>query len=131
MKAWPRKLVAWITSLTLALAAAEGCGEGKPAVNASTTEAKVTGKVSVKGVLAKQGTSSFNPANYLRKNEAARMAPIDSDGTYEITTLVGENTVRVGGTGLPGEPSYDSWTYDVKEGTHVYNLELPMPGTRP
>jgi hypothetical protein len=129
MNAWQCKLAAGVASL--ALAATGGCGEGKPSVSASTTEAKVTGKVSVKGVPAKKGTISFNPANYRRKNEAARMAPIAADGSYEVTTLVGENQVRVGGTGLPGEPSYDSWTYDVKEGTNVYNLDLPLPGTRP
>jgi hypothetical protein len=128
MKAWLWRLAAGAATLTLV--AAGGCGEGKPSVSASTTEAKVTGKVSVKGVLAKKGTISFNPANYLRKNEAARMAPIGSDGRYEVTTLVGENQVRVGGTELPGEPSYDSWTYDVKAGTNVYDLDLPLPGTR-
>jgi hypothetical protein len=130
MNAWHFRLAAAVASLALAAGVA-GCGEGKPAVSASATEAKVTGKVSVKGVLAKKGTVSFNPANYLRKNEAARTAPISGDGTYEITTLVGENAVRVGGTGLPGEPSYDTWVHDVKEGTNVYNMDLPLPGTRP
>jgi hypothetical protein len=129
MKAWQCRLAAGVAWLALTVVA--GCGEGKPSVSASTTEAKVTGKVSVKGVVAKKGTISFNPANYLRKNEAARMAPIGADGSYEITTLVGENAVRVGGTGLAGEPSFDTWVYDVKAGTNVYNLDLPVPGTRP
>jgi hypothetical protein len=130
MKGWQRRLAAGIVLGLLSLVAV-GCGEGKPSVNASTTEAKVTGKVTVKGVLAEKGTVSFNPANYLRKREAARMAPIGPDGRYEITTLIGENAVRVGGTGLPGEASYDSWTYDVKEGTNAYDMDLPIAGTRP
>jgi len=80
MNAWRLTLGAGLASLALAALVA-GCGEGKPAVSASTTGAKVTGKVTVKGALAKKGTVSFNPANYLRKNEAARTAAIGSDGT--------------------------------------------------
>ncbi len=125
MRPGQRWLAACTTTIALA-AAVGGCGaQGKPPVNSSTTEAKVTGKVTVKGVLAKKGVVTFNPANYLRKTEAARDAPIRPDGTYEITTLVGENSVSVGGTGLPGETAYGFWTYDVKGGTNTYDIEVP------
>src|SRR5262245_30795240 len=101
----------WITAGWLL--AAWGCDEGRPRVESSMTEAKVTGKVTSKGKPVTRGTVVFNPANVERK-VASRQAPIGPDGSYEITTLIGENTVSAGGV--------DTITFDVKPGTNALDL---------
>src|SRR5262245_14224012 len=91
----------WLAVAPMILAIiASGCDSGKPAVSTSSTEAKVMGKVLIKGEPAKSGTVHFDPSNYRRKSAAVRSAPINPDGTYEITTLIGENTVSIRGRGL-------------------------------
>ena len=79
-----------------------GC-DGKPSVETSTTEAKVKGTVTIKGKVATKGKVVFDPSNYKRKNESVRQADISADGTYEITTLIGPNTVKVART--PSRPT--------------------------
>jgi hypothetical protein len=70
----------------------QGCGD-TPYVDASRTEATVTGVVKVKGQPATGGEISFNPSNRDRK-VGAFTAPIGKDGTYAIKTYTGENEVR-------------------------------------
>jgi hypothetical protein len=78
------------------LAACGGCGPyGVPAVSSSLEETTVKGTVRVRGKPVNNGTVEFNPANVRRPNEGLRRAPINKDGTYSITTLVGENSVQV------------------------------------
>jgi hypothetical protein len=73
-----------------------GCGDGKPYIDTSLTEATVSGVVSVKGVPATGGTILFNPSNSGRI-VPTRTAPIGSDGSYTIKTLTGTNQVSFEG----------------------------------
>jgi hypothetical protein len=104
-----------------------GCGDGKPPVTSSTEEATVKGTVTIKGKRAKKGEVLFDPSNYRRADATARSAPISSDGTYEIKTLVGENTVRVGGPEAADAGGlYLTIPIDVKAGEiNTLNIELP------
>src|SRR5262245_42120567 len=87
-------LISAITSLILA--AAPGCGDGKPTVDTSLNEATVTGVVSVRGVPATGGTILFNPSNSGRI-VPTRTAEIGSDGRFTIKTYTGDNQVTFGG----------------------------------
>jgi hypothetical protein len=80
----------------LTWAAISGCGDGKPSIDTSLTEATVTGVVSVKGEPATGGTIHFNPSNSGRI-VPTRTAEIAPDGTYTIKTYTGDNRVTFGG----------------------------------
>ncbi len=80
----------------LSLAVIQGCGDGKPSVDTSLTEATVTGVVSVKGTPASGGTILFNPSNSGRI-VPTRTAEIGPDGRYTIKTYTGDNRVTFGG----------------------------------
>jgi hypothetical protein len=79
-----------------AFAASAGCGNGKPSVDTSLTEATVSGVVSVKGTPATGGQVRFNPSNSERI-VPTRSAEIGSDGRYSIKTLTGDNRVTFDG----------------------------------
>ena len=53
--------------------------------------------------------------------------PIKNDGTYEITTLVGQNSIRIGGPPVHKNPQlgYAGLTYTVTSGDNTYDIELP------
>ncbi len=107
-----------------------GCGgDSKPAVESSTAEAKVHGTVKARGKTVTGGEVVFNPANGARKDAAVRKAAIGKDGTYEITTLVGKNSVRISGPALEKDPQlgYAGLSYVVKSGDNTYDIELPPP----
>lgn len=103
-------------------ALALGCG-GKPSVSSSTTECTVRGTVTIAGERANGGTIIFDPSNYQRKMVQARNAPISEDGTYEITTLVGLNTIQIAGpqAGAVGA-EYQMIDYDAKAGEQTYDV---------
>ncbi len=107
-----------------------GCGEDKPAAESSTAEAKVTGKVMIHGKPMTSGELRFNPQNYVRKDAQVRKATINKDGTYEVTTLVGQNAVSISGPEITKEPQlgYGAQTIDVKDGTNTLDIVLPPPG---
>jgi hypothetical protein len=116
-------------SLSAALMAASfGCSE-TPAVNSSNAEATVSGKVTIKGKPMKGGEITFNPANYQRQDAPTRTAPVKPDGTYEITTLQGQNAVKVAGPEVLKDPQlgYAGLTVDVPSGGKTFDIELPPP----
>src|SRR5690606_22925014 len=86
---------------------ASGCGQGPPPVSASKTEATVRGKVVVRGKAATKGQVVFDPSNIRRKDAVARTAELNPDGTYSITTLIGENDVRYEGPAIAGDRELD------------------------
>jgi hypothetical protein len=119
-------------SSTLAIAA-WGCGGGSPPrAEGSLSEAKVHGKVLVRGQPLTEGEVVFNAANAARTDVPARPFPIKKDGTYEATTLVGRNSVRIAGPALEKDPQlgYAALTCDVKAGDNSYDIELPPPGAK-
>src|SRR4051794_27115270 len=76
--------------------AAWGCGDpGTPPVESSRTEATVKGVVRIHGKPAAGGTITFDPSNIRRKDALPRAVAIGKDGTYSVTTLIGENSVSV------------------------------------
>jgi len=102
-----------------------GCDQ-RGSVPTSTSEATVKGTVIINGKPATKGTVAFDPSNYKRKDAALRTAPLNSDGTYEIKTLVGLNSVKV--TGPAAEKAgtaYVNMQYDVPAEGGTYNIELP------
>lgn len=108
-----------------------GCGDsatGVPASasTASTAEAKVSGTVKVGGKLANAGQVRFNPDNVNRK-VGSRHANIGADGRYEITTLVGTNTVSLAGKAAKDSPkaAYYSRPFDVQPGTNTFDIDAP------
>ena len=122
----------WLTSAaaTALSVAAWGCSD-RPAVESSTAEAKVTGTVKVKGKPMTSGTVTLDPSNYARANAEPRIGAIKSDGTYEVTTLVGRNQVRVNGPEMIKNPGlgYANNTIDVPSGGMTYDIVLPPPTT--
>ena len=80
----------------LSLAAIPGCGDGKPSVDTSLSEATVTGVVTANGIPATGGTIYFNPSNSGRL-VPTKSADIGPDGRYTIKTYTGDNRVTYGG----------------------------------
>jgi hypothetical protein len=103
-----------------------GCGGGTPSVSSSTEEAAVKGTVTVKGKPATTGVVVFDPSNINRKGETSRTAEIGADGSFAITTLVGENMVSVRGpfVGKAGLATSRKM-FDVKSGENTFAVELP------
>jgi hypothetical protein len=118
----------WLgVSMSAALMAASfGCSNA-PAVTSTDAEAKVTGKVTIRGKPMKGGEITFNPANYKRPDAQARTAPVKPDGTYEITTLQGQNGVKVAGPEVLKDPQlgYAGLTVDVPSEGKTFDIELP------
>jgi hypothetical protein len=96
MKCSPGRKAAILALVALAMPWWQGCGDGKPGVDTSLTEATVTGIVSVKGKPVEGGTILFNPGNSERL-VASKSAPIGKDGSYSIKTYTGGNQVSFDG----------------------------------
>lgn len=119
-----RQLAAIIPSIGLVIAL--GCGDGKPSVSTSETEATVKGTVTINGKLANRGQVVFDPSNYLRKGVPARTAQVGKDGTYEVKTLVGGNSARVEGPEAEkAGATYTMFDIDVQPGENTLNIKLP------
>jgi len=88
-------------------------------------EATVKGTVTVKGEPLTKGQVNFDPANVNRK-VGPRTAPIGSDGTYTIKTLIGQNTVRVTGPTIGRDPNLamNERILDVQSGENQISIEL-------
>ncbi len=104
-----------------------GCGSGAPSVETSNSEAKVTGTIKVHGKPMHGGEITFDPANYQRTDATPRIAKVGLDGTYEISTLVGQNSISVTGPAIDKEPElgYAAQTFDVQSGANTFDVELP------
>jgi hypothetical protein len=125
MSATAHRLACLISVTGGLLVATWGCGD-QPSVTSSTTEATVKGTVIIKGKPATKGKVVFDPANYRRKDVQARSAPINKDGTYSVTTLVGGNNVRVEGPEAEkAGATYSSIDFDVKSGENTLDIKLP------
>ncbi len=106
---------------------AAGCGSGAPYAESSLTEATVTGRVTSTGKPIAKGQVVFDPANVNRPRESARTAEIRKDGTYEVTTLIGENrvTVAIPGRTKKGGVPYVQQIFDVKAGSNTFDITVP------
>jgi hypothetical protein len=85
---------AWLTVMVLVVVG--GCRfSDAPAISGSTEEATVKGTVRIRGKPATNGVVSFRTSNVNRPNVPLKEAPIGKDGSYTVTTLVGQNFVEV------------------------------------
>ena len=143
MRGMRGRIAARLTLGVLVLGPAWGCGDGKPSVDTSRNEAKVSGTVRVKGKPAEGGTILFNASN------SERIAPvvagtIGKDGTYSVTTYTGGNQVSFDGevaaknrgVGLikkfvdvkSGENTADFDLMGEGDGEERVQFKLPMKG---
>ncbi len=107
-----------------------GCGGGTSvsSVDASNTEAKVTGTVKVRGKAMTEGEVRFDPTSAGRTHAQGRIAKILPDGTFEVTTLIGHNAVRISGPALKKEPTLEYATKVVEVTTGENKLDLDFLG---
>jgi hypothetical protein len=115
-----------ITSGTLV--AAWGCETSKTVVEPPMgPEAKVTGKVTVRGKPAKKGHVTFELTNDF-SGKSRKVAEVRADGTYEVSAVSGKNSVIVAGTGdASAEGGYNSTTFEVKVGEpNSMDVNLPL-----
>jgi hypothetical protein len=103
-----------------------GCGSGVPYAESSLTEAVVSGRATAERKPVTKGQVIFDPPNINRRNERARMAELRPDGSYEVTTLIGENrvTVAIPAARTKGRFPYNQRTHDVKKANNNLDLEL-------
>jgi hypothetical protein len=105
-----------------------GCSSGAPYAESSKTEATVTGHVTFQGKPVTKGQVAFNPTNINRPGETSRFGEIRKDGTYELTTLIGDNLVTLA---IPSQPKKKGGTprfqkiYYVKVGSNTLDIESP------
>jgi hypothetical protein len=123
--AW-RRIGTMMTMIWVLVAAAPGCSD-KPAVDTTTAEAKVTGKITIRGKPMNGGEITFNPQNYRRPDAPTKSAKINADGTYELSTLQGQNSVMITGPAITKEPAlgYAALKFDIKSGDNPIDIELP------
>lgn len=113
-----------------ALFALGGCGgSGTPAASSSTEKATVKGKVTRQGKPLAKVEVRFNAANINRKSAPTATATTKDDGSYEVTTLVGENSVQLAGAAANSKDAkinYFSKSLDVKSGENPpFDIEAP------
>jgi hypothetical protein len=119
----------WLGGLALAVLLTHGgCdGSGPPAASSSTEQAKVKGKVTRKGKPLAKVDVKLNPANVNRKSASTVTATTGDDGSYEVTTLVGQNTITLGGATAAKDPKimYFSKPVDVNAGDNLVDIDIP------
>ncbi len=119
-----RKLRAW--SLVALLTAFAGCGDLAPAMSSSTEEGTVSGVVKLEGKPVTQGSVHFDPSSNVRKGAQARTATIGKDGTYTVSTLVGQNRVRFSDVSSKRNVSFEEVGRDIQSGSQALDFDL-MP----
>ena len=119
-----RKRVGLAAASFLGLTMFIGCDDSKPSVASSLSEATVKGTVRIDGKPVTKGDIVFDASNYQRQMPP-RTAAITKDGTYEIKTPVGENTVKLGGMATKGSSVLQSLKrgYVVKSGDNTFDFE--------
>jgi hypothetical protein len=122
---------AHVASVLAAASLALGCGGGgAPSVTSSTEEATVKGTITVLGKPATQGKVTFDPSNINRPNASVRTVEVGKDGTYEVKTLVGPNSVSVN-VPKPAKPApgmSPELSVDVPAGGTTFDVALPVKG---
>jgi hypothetical protein len=121
-----------LVSLTLLICSlGQGCSNGKPSVDTSKTEAKVSGTVRVRGQLAEGGTIIFNPSNSERIVPTFS-ATINKDGTYSVTTYTGGNQILFeGDVALKNREIGLLREYvEVQRGENTANFDLLSEGSK-
>jgi hypothetical protein len=119
----------WLAAIvTLGFVLSPGCGGGPP-VSGAADEATVKGTVKILGKAVTKGEIVFNPSNVARKDAPSRSAKINADGSYSITTLIGDNRVSISGPELKKHPGleYEELRCDVGRGETTFDVDLTPP----
>ena len=105
-----------------------GCSE-KPSVDTTSAEGSVSGTVTIRGKPMGGGEIAFDPSNHLRPDAKPRRTTVGKDGKYTITTLQGQNSIRISGPALSKDPqlAYGLHTFNVQASDNTFNIELPPP----
>jgi hypothetical protein len=113
---------------TACLVSAWGCGGSPPSVDTGKTEATVKGVVLVKGKPASGGEIAFDPSNYQRP-DAPRKAPIGTDGSYTVKTLVGMNQITIVGPETRKNPElqFERPSFQVPSGESTHEVRFLDP----
>jgi ABC-type phosphate transport system ATPase subunit len=105
----------------------DGAPTNTPDGTSSMTKAQVKGKVTVEGKPLTDGEINFNAANVNRRTVGMVTEKIKPDGTFEVSTLVGNNVISLSGPTVSKTPKlqYFSKSYDVKEGSNDLDIAVP------
>ncbi len=117
-----RTMILW--SLALLTIPFAGCGGDAPAMSSSTEEGSVSGVIKFEGKPVTRGQVHFDPSSNVRKGAQARTATIAKDGTYSVSTLVGQNRVRFSGVTSKRDLSFEELGRDIKSGTQTLDFDL-------
>ncbi|MHC5541723.1 hypothetical protein ACYOEI_26190 [Singulisphaera rosea] len=108
-----------------------GCDEhaGALPVYSSMEEPTVKGVVRINGKAVTNGTDLSRCSNILRPSAPSHSAPIQKDGTYSITTVVGEIYVEVSCKELQTSKNrrYANLELDVKVASGETSIDLDLP----
>ncbi len=118
--------------MVVSLVVAMGCGEGRPPVDESLSEATVRGVIKLKGVpAAGGGMVIFNASNVMRKVPAVS-ATIMEDGSYSLKTYTGGNEVKFNGPFMKDERGLALTTRycELDAGENVIDFDLLGPDDR-
>jgi hypothetical protein len=124
-----RVSIAWMAAVVLV--AISGCGSNPAAsgLTSSMEEATLKGMVRVNGKAVNNGTVSFRTAHINRPNSPTKNVDIGKDGTYSVTTVVGENYVEVTCKELNTKQTKKFLGLEqlimVKSGENDIDIELP------
>jgi len=121
-----RRSTALASAMVIALAAAWGCDDGTPSVSQSNEEAVVKGTVKVNGQPLDDGEITFDPTNVHRKFVELRTAKVKAGG-YEVTTLVGGNSITVRSKAIDRDPGLasNSKYVEIEPGENTVDIEVP------
>ncbi|RUL88671.1 carboxypeptidase-like regulatory domain-containing protein [Tautonia sociabilis] len=110
------------------LSAGAGCGGGRPDVDSAMEEVMVSGRVTIDGKPAAGSTITFDPSNVERRDAQARSTQINDDGTYTISTLIGQNRVSFSGGEIGKYPEIINGAsmHELQRGENTLNFDLPL-----
>ena len=119
---------AGLFALALGLALGGCDGSSPPRASSSTARATVKGKVTLKGKPLAKVEIRFNAANVNRKDAPTSSGVANDDGLYEVTTLVGENSISFGGPTAAKNArglAYFNKSVDLKAGDNTVDIDIP------
>ena len=123
MKAARWMAVGWVAAAFVV----GGCSEPPPP-QAPTEEATVKGKVTMRGKAIRNGEVVFTPVVPRGVPEVEpRKAPLGSDGSYTVKTLVGPNSVKVRGPAIAKDAAFaeNEKVVDVAPGDNTIAVTMP------
>jgi hypothetical protein len=105
-----------------------GCGDGTPPASSSLEPATVKGKVKQRGTPLAKLEIRFNATNINRREAPEAMAITNDDGSYEVKTVVGENTITFTGPAVSKYSKqliYFNKSVDLQAGENSVDIEVP------